>query len=81
MLAEARWIIAAVAVAALAAVLLSYHRDDPGFTHSLTAPQVRNLGGLAGAWVADALLMVFGFSAGIWVAAGAAWVARGLRRL
>jgi S-DNA-T family DNA segregation ATPase FtsK/SpoIIIE len=81
LLAEARWIIAAVAVAALAAVLLSFHRSDPGFTHSLTMPQVRNLGGLAGAWVADAFLMVFGFSAGIWVAAGAAWVARGLRRL
>jgi hypothetical protein len=34
-----------------------------------------------GAWIADLLLLVFGLSAWLWVAAGVAWVVRGFRRL
>ena len=63
LLAEARWIIAAVLTVALACALLSYRHDDPGFTHSADAGHIANLGGLAGAWVADLLYFAFGFSA------------------
>jgi S-DNA-T family DNA segregation ATPase FtsK/SpoIIIE len=79
--AEARWIIAALVVAALAASLATYHPSDPGFTHAASDGLVRNLGGPIGAWVADVMLWLFGASAWVWVAAGFAWVARGLRRL
>jgi S-DNA-T family DNA segregation ATPase FtsK/SpoIIIE len=81
LLAEAAYIIGALLVLALAAFLLTYNRADPGFSHAVPAGYIANVGGRVGAWAADVLLYVFGFSAWIWVAAGAAWVIRGFRRL
>jgi S-DNA-T family DNA segregation ATPase FtsK/SpoIIIE len=81
LLAEAACIVGAVVVLALAAFLVTYQRGDPGFSHAVTSGTVGNAGGRVGAWIADVLLYVFGFSAWIWVAAGAAWVIRGFRRL
>jgi len=81
LLAEARWILGAVAVIALAAVLLTYHRADPGFSHATSGAVLHNIGGRAGAWLADVMLLVFGMSAWLWVAGGAAWALRGFRRL
>jgi len=63
LLAEARWIILALLVAGLAAVLLSYRREDPGFTIATSSPHIHNWGGSAGAWLADLLYLLFGFSA------------------
>jgi hypothetical protein len=34
LLAEARWILAALATIALALCLATYHHEDPGFTHA-----------------------------------------------
>ncbi len=80
--AEAACIVGALLVLALAAFLLTYHRTDPGWSVAAAAAgPVGNVGGRVGAWIADVLLLVFGFSAWIWVAAGAAWVVRGFRRL
>jgi S-DNA-T family DNA segregation ATPase FtsK/SpoIIIE len=81
LLAEARWIATAVAAIALAAVLASYNKDDPGFTHAVAATAIHNLGGRAGAWLADLMLTLFGFSAFIWVVAALVSVGRGFRRL
>jgi S-DNA-T family DNA segregation ATPase FtsK/SpoIIIE len=81
LLAEARWIVGALAVVALASVLASYTRSDPGFSHSSTAMAVANLGGRIGAWVADVAHMLLGYSSWVVVIAGAAWVVRGFRRL
>ncbi|HTT10492.1 MAG TPA: DNA translocase FtsK 4TM domain-containing protein [Burkholderiaceae bacterium] len=81
LLSEAACIIGALLVLALAAFLFTYNRADPGFSHAVTAAPIGNAGGRIGAWIADVLLYLFGFSAWIWVAAGAAWVIRGLRRL
>ena len=81
LLAEARWIGLALAVVALAAVLLSYHHDDPGFTNASSATHVRNLGGSAGAWLADLIFFLFGFSAYLWVAFAGAWTVREFVRL
>lgn len=81
LLTEALLIVGALAVAALTACLASYARSDPGFSHVSAATAVHNIGGRAGAWIADLLLLVFGASAWIWVAAGLAWVIRGFQRL
>jgi DNA segregation ATPase FtsK/SpoIIIE, S-DNA-T family len=80
LLAEARWIVGAVAAIALLAVLLTYSRSDPAFTHAAAAA-VGNVGGRFGAWVADVVLLLFGASAYLLVLGLAVSVARGFRRL
>jgi len=47
----------------LALVLFSYDHADPGWSHSGSGLTVSNTGGELGAWLADMLLYVFGFSA------------------
>jgi len=81
LLAEARWMTMALAVVALAAVLLSYHHDDSGFTNASNNPRVLNWGGGLGAWLADLLFFLFGFSACLFVPLGASWVGREFTRL
>jgi S-DNA-T family DNA segregation ATPase FtsK/SpoIIIE len=81
LLAEAALIIGGLAVLALATFLVTYHRGDPGFSHVSAAASIHNAGGRVGAWIADLLLLIFGVSAWIWVAAGLAWIVRGFRRL
>ena len=81
LLTEAALIVGTLVVLALATFLVTYHRGDPGFSHVSAATAVQNAGGRVGAWIADLLLLIFGLSAWIWVAAGAAWVVRGFRRL
>ena len=61
--AEARWIVGALCAAALLAMLLSYSREDPGFTHAAATGTLHNAGGRVGAWVADISLLLFGVSA------------------
>ncbi len=43
--------------------LLSYHPQDPGSFSASSVRHVNNLGGLAGAWLADFLLHFFGYLA------------------
>ena len=81
LITEAALIVGALAVLALAAFLFTYNRADPGFSHVSAAATIHNAGGRIGAWLADLLKLIFGLSAWIWVAAGAAWVVRGFRRL
>jgi S-DNA-T family DNA segregation ATPase FtsK/SpoIIIE len=47
----------------LALVLQGYDRADPGWSHSGETSVAGNPGGLAGAWLADLLLYLFGVSA------------------
>jgi len=81
LLGEAGWILAAVAALALLFVLASYSKADPAFSHATGATRFENLGGRAGAWVADVLLLLFGLSAWWWVAAALVLVVAGWRRL
>jgi len=81
LLAEARWIAGAALAAALLVVLLTYSREDPGFTHSVASAPIHNLGGRLGAWVADVVLLVFGLSAYLVALGLAVTVARAFRRL
>jgi S-DNA-T family DNA segregation ATPase FtsK/SpoIIIE len=80
LLAEARWIVGAIATGALFVALASYSRADPAFTHAV-ANGVQNFGGRVGAWTADIVLQVFGFSAWCLVLGLGVCVARGFRRL
>src|SRR4030095_7761972 len=80
-LAEARWIVGALLAVALLAILLSYSREDPGFTHSVASGSVRNFGGRLGAWCADVLLLMLGLSAYLVALGLGVTVARALRRL
>jgi S-DNA-T family DNA segregation ATPase FtsK/SpoIIIE len=64
LLREAWWLVLVVAGSYLAVILFTYHREDPGWSHSASEDAViHNAGGPLGAWLADILLYLFGFSA------------------
>jgi len=48
-------------------VLYGYDRTDPAWSHSASGEITHNPGGILGAWLADVLLYIFGFSAWWWV--------------
>lgn len=65
---EAWWLTLALGGLFLAAILLTYHRQDPSWSHMASEGAViHNAGGAVGAWVSDLLLYLFGFSAWWWV--------------
>jgi len=67
LLREAKWL-ALVAVAVyLLLILITFHKADPGWSHSATAAVTQNAGGRLGAWVSDLLLFLFGLSSYWWV--------------
>ena len=81
LLRESRLFVLLAAALYLSLVLSTFNRADPGWSHSLAAGEIRNLGGRVGAWVADALLSFFGISAWwcvVLLALAAVWT---LRRL
>ncbi|HKW37650.1 MAG TPA: DNA translocase FtsK 4TM domain-containing protein [Burkholderiales bacterium] len=81
LLRESRLFVLIAAALYLSLVLGTFSRADPGWSHSVAAGEIRNLGGRVGAWVADGLLYLFGLSAWWWVvllAVAAVWT---LRRL
>jgi S-DNA-T family DNA segregation ATPase FtsK/SpoIIIE len=81
LLQESRWI-ALVAVAAfLSLALWGFHRGDPGWSHAVSTTALHNPAGRGGAWLADLLLYIFGFSAWWWVVLMLAMVWWGYRRL
>jgi S-DNA-T family DNA segregation ATPase FtsK/SpoIIIE len=55
-------VLVAVALVILIA-LLSYDPADPGWSHTGGSGPISNKGGLVGAWLADVLLYLFGYSA------------------
>jgi S-DNA-T family DNA segregation ATPase FtsK/SpoIIIE len=66
LLRESRWIVLFAAAAYLILILYGYDRTDPSWSHSASGAVPRNPGGAFGAWLADVLLYVFGFSAWWW---------------
>jgi len=56
------FIVGAIALYLLIA-LLTYHPGDPGWSYSGPTGEVRNSGGVAGAWFADIALYLFGYMA------------------
>ena len=65
---EAWWLALTLGGLFLAAILLTYSRQDPSWSHIASEDAViHNAGGAVGAWVSDMLLYLFGFSAWWWV--------------
>ena len=55
-------VISAVAIYLLVSIA-SYHPGDPGWSNAGHVDRIANQGGVAGAWIADLLLYLFGFMA------------------
>ncbi len=81
LLREAKWLALIALAGYLLLILLTYHRGDPGWSHSATAAGVQNAGGRFGAWVADLALYLFGISAYWWVVLCVVLVAWGYRKI
>ena len=81
MLREAGWLLLLAVALYLALALATYHRGDPGPFFSGTGAALANKAGVAGAWIAEALLYLFGVSAWWWVALALHGVLRLYRRV
>src|SRR5512134_2277877 len=78
---ESWWLLVVAGFVWLALILATYARTDPGWSFSGTGAPIANKGGVAGAWLADLLLYLFGSSAGWWVVGGLVLVVAGYRRI
>ncbi|MGH8738848.1 MAG: DNA translocase FtsK 4TM domain-containing protein, partial [Burkholderiales bacterium] len=81
LLREAKWLVLVALAAYLLLILATYHKNDPGWSHSATIALTQNAGGRLGAWLADLLLYLFGVSAYWWAALCAYVVVWGYRRI
>ena len=81
LLSEARWVAFAVLGVYLTLVLYTYAPGDSGWSQAGMGAKPLNWGGSAGAWLADLMLYVFGFSAWWFCAALLASVWVSYRRL
>jgi S-DNA-T family DNA segregation ATPase FtsK/SpoIIIE len=63
LLSEARWFVLTIITVYLILVFLTYSKTDPGWSQANVVPQIENWGGRIGAWLADLMLFIFGFSA------------------
>ncbi|CAN5145052.1 DNA translocase FtsK [soil metagenome] len=63
LLSEARWFALSGLAIYLVLIFLSYSPADPGWSHANAVLKLHNWGGKAGAWLADLMLFIFGFSA------------------
>jgi S-DNA-T family DNA segregation ATPase FtsK/SpoIIIE len=82
MLIEARWIMIGMIGVFLAMSLMTYSRADPSWSHTIgSAVVIKNMGGRIGAWAADMMLFLFGFSAWLWCIVFARNIQEGLRHI
>ena len=81
LLREAWWFALLGLALLLFLILYTYNKADPGWSHSLRATEIRNAGGLIGAYLADLLLFIFGLSAYWWVVFCGVLVWLGFRRI
>ncbi|KRB88972.1 DNA translocase FtsK [Noviherbaspirillum sp. Root189] len=63
LLSEARWFVLTVVTVYLFLIFLTYSKTDPGWSQANVVPHLHNWGGRIGAWLADLMLFIFGFSA------------------
>ena len=68
LLRESRLLLLVAVAIYLILILYGYDQIDPGWSHSASDAALHNPGGVFGAWLADVLLYVFGFSAWWWIA-------------
>jgi len=67
LLRESRWLLLSAVALYLILILYGYDHGDPAWSNSASGATPHNPGGVFGAWLADVLLYVFGFSAWWWV--------------
>ncbi|MBI5007008.1 MAG: DNA translocase FtsK 4TM domain-containing protein [Nitrosomonadales bacterium] len=63
LLRESRWLLLVAVAVYLILILFGFDRADPSWSHSASNAVTNNPGGVLGAWLADVLLYLFGFSA------------------
>src|SRR5438874_13081220 len=78
---ESWWLLVVAGFVWLALILATYAKTDPGWSFSGVGGPIANRGGVAGAWLADLPLYLFGASAGWWVVAGVVLLVAGYRRI
>ncbi|TAK92190.1 MAG: DNA translocase FtsK [Burkholderiaceae bacterium] len=78
---ECRWLLTLVLALYLLLILVTYRLTDPGWSHGAVVDQVANRGGRFGAWLADLLLYLFGFSTYWWCVLLLGMVVGGYRAL
>jgi S-DNA-T family DNA segregation ATPase FtsK/SpoIIIE len=81
LLGEARWLAFAALAIYLFLILVTYSAADPGWSHSASVASLGNRGGRFGAWFADVLLSVLGYSSYWLIVLFASRVAIGYRSL
>ena len=81
LLRESWWLALTALALYLLMVLFTYHKGDPGWSHSLRETGIRNAGGMVGAYLSDLLLYLHGVSAYWWVLFCGALVGWGFRRI
>ncbi len=67
LLQESRWLALGALALFLSLALWGFSKSDPGWSHAVAGGPIHNPTGRAGAWVADLMLYLFGFSAWWWV--------------
>ncbi|MDR0439604.1 MAG: DNA translocase FtsK 4TM domain-containing protein [Candidatus Accumulibacter sp.] len=80
-LQESRWLALIALAAFLGLALWGFDRADPGWSYAVSTTVLHNPAGRGGAYIADLLLYLFGFSAWWWVIFLLAMVWWGYRRL
>jgi S-DNA-T family DNA segregation ATPase FtsK/SpoIIIE len=78
---ESWWLVIVAAIGWLALILATYRTSDPGWSYSGAGTAIANKGGVAGAWLADLLLYLFGASAWWWAIAGVVLIVASYRRI
>jgi S-DNA-T family DNA segregation ATPase FtsK/SpoIIIE len=63
LLRESRWILLVACALYFTVALYGYDPADPAWSHSVTGAHITNPGGVLGAYLADLLFYLFGFSA------------------
>jgi len=67
LLRESRWLALMALAVYFVLVLYGYDLTDSAWSHSADTVIAHNPGGVAGAWISDLVLYIFGFSAWWWV--------------
>jgi S-DNA-T family DNA segregation ATPase FtsK/SpoIIIE len=80
LLQESRWLALGAVALFLSMALWGFNKEDPGWSHA-SSRQLHNPAGRAGAWIADLMLYMFGFSAWWWIVLLGMSVWWGFRRL
>jgi S-DNA-T family DNA segregation ATPase FtsK/SpoIIIE len=78
---ESWWLVIVAAIVWLALILATYRKTDPGWSYSGAGTAIGNKGGVAGAWLSDLLLYLFGASAWWWAVAGIVLIVASYRRI